>query len=287
MESQQTDESIVVPIIVFSLASFIGNFGVAVTGFGMGIIFLFVYTIADLANLVECSKCTFKDAVFFQTLALGSAIPLLLYQLREIIKEYRSKELLMTFLPATVVGTPVGNFLQDHIPSDILRTIVGVVITVLICYQLTKIVPKSEMYQRLKLKEKRGEKAEDTITRERELVSQKSDENDNNGKEEDIEETSTAEKDTENHQSKKQIVVDAEMNNISPNLLALVDQNEEKEGKFALQEKDDDDNDQIAIMDVTEKVKEEVNIPTGKKLRIWGFILGFLSGFMGGLMGIR
>jgi uncharacterized membrane protein YfcA len=147
---EEKDESIVSPIIVFSIAAFIGNFGVAVTGFGMAIIFLFVYTIADLFKLVECSRCGLIDAVFFQTLALGAAVPLLLFKSKSIIKDHWSKELIATFVPATIVGTPLGNFMQAHLPSDILRTIVGAVITCLICYELKKLESTKSFLCRLR-----------------------------------------------------------------------------------------------------------------------------------------
>ena len=101
------------PIIVFSIASFIGNFGVAITGFGMAIIFLLVYTIADLFHVFnDCSICDMRNAIFIQSLALASAVPIMLYQSRAIIREHWSKELLISFIPATIAGTPIGNFLQ-------------------------------------------------------------------------------------------------------------------------------------------------------------------------------
>lgn len=50
-----------------------------------------------------------------------------------------------------------------------------------------------------------------------------------------------------------------------------------------------DDHDENSGGDIVEKNEEdeEVIIPTGLRLRIWGFGLGFLSGFLGGLMGVR
>lgn len=299
IRKMQSDESIVVPIVVFSLASFIGNFGVAITGFGMAIIFLFVYTIADLVNLVECSKCTLKDAVFFQTLALGSAIPLMLFNTRDIIKEHRSKELLMTFIPATVVGTPIGNFLQDHLPSDILRTVVGVVITALICYQLTKIIPKSELYQRrLKQHKKNQDKQEANHQEEEEErddeknVIKNNDDNNDMRVDDDKnmatmmdEEDQISSKDEENQCVKEHSDEDnaqqEEKNFISPDPLALI---KNKNGKVKEQEEQQGLKEEATVI---QKPNEDENIPTGKKLRIWGFVLGLLSGFLGGLMGVR
>ena len=39
--------------IVFSIAAFVGNFGVALTGFGMAIFFLFVYVSASINQLLR------------------------------------------------------------------------------------------------------------------------------------------------------------------------------------------------------------------------------------------
>jgi hypothetical protein len=58
-----------VDIVILSLASFLGNVGVALTGFGMAIIFLFAWQIAVLAGY----DSTFKYVVFIQALALFSA----------------------------------------------------------------------------------------------------------------------------------------------------------------------------------------------------------------------
>lgn len=240
------------PIIVFSIASFIGNFGVAITGFGMAIIFLLVYTIADLFGIFdECSKCDLRNAVFFQTLALGSAVPIMLYKSRSIIREHRSKELLATFIPATVVGTPIGNFLQEHLPSDILRTSVGAVITLIICYELIKLVS-----MRRAEKEKREREGEDSVEDSDNRVSFPIKSEALTSKEI---EYATPENDEEKDN------INADTHNTKP----LGNHDKDEDSKSA------------------ESKSESETIPTGLKLRIWGFILGFLSGFLGGLMGVR
>lgn len=60
----------VIDIVILSLSAFIGNVGVAVTGFGMAILYLFVWQIATLAGY---DGADFKYAVFIQALALFSA----------------------------------------------------------------------------------------------------------------------------------------------------------------------------------------------------------------------
>ena len=339
---ENVEESLVVPIVVFSLAAFIGNFGVAVTGFGMAIIFLLVYTIADLANLVNCSNCTLRDAVFFQTLALGSAVPIMLFQSRKIVREHWSKELLWTFIPATVVGTPIGNFLQDHLPSDILRTVVGVVITTLICYQLSKIIPKSDLYQRYVMGREVKDIGYDKMLNEKDCDDDDDDDDEkvqkekNNGdNDEDATITHRVEEEKQNHvvvpnQNDQEDTLEAQdspsakndqQNNNVHEITANKNENDEENQNTKEQEEtaegittnnnevdNDEENDNMISSDLQtlvdksnktakddkngEGVKnddddEEENIPTGLKLRIWGFLLGFLSGFLGGLMGVR
>ncbi len=58
-----------VDIVVLSLCAFIGNVGVALTGFGMAIVYLFVWQIAVLSGY----QSDFKYAVFIQALALLAA----------------------------------------------------------------------------------------------------------------------------------------------------------------------------------------------------------------------
>ena len=56
-------------IALLSFSSFMGNAGVALTGFGMAIVYLFVWQIAVLCGY----NSDFKYAVFIQALALFSA----------------------------------------------------------------------------------------------------------------------------------------------------------------------------------------------------------------------
>lgn len=56
-------------ICVLSLSAFIGNVGVALTGFGMAIVYLFVWQVAVLSGYPS----DFKYAVFIQAIALLAA----------------------------------------------------------------------------------------------------------------------------------------------------------------------------------------------------------------------
>ena len=58
-----------VDVVILSLSSFLGNVGVALTGFGMAIVYLFVWQISVLSGY----DSDFKYAVFIQALALFSA----------------------------------------------------------------------------------------------------------------------------------------------------------------------------------------------------------------------
>jgi uncharacterized membrane protein YfcA len=106
---------------------------------------------------MNCVRCGIKDAVFYQTLALGAALPVLLYQSRVIIREHRNAKLLLVFVPATAAGTPLGNFLQEHIPSDIVRLVVGIVITFALTNTLRKIIPETACWKKFAPKDKQTE----------------------------------------------------------------------------------------------------------------------------------
>ena len=135
--------------VVFALAAFLGNFGVAVTGFGNAILFLLVYTIFDLAGVMECASCDIKEAVFIQTLGLASAIPLLIYK-AEVHKGF-DRKLLMAFIPATIFGTPLGQICQDVLPAAIVRFVVGGVVLFALSFELYKMFGKKTPTVRLVL----------------------------------------------------------------------------------------------------------------------------------------
>ena len=62
-------------VFLLSLCAFLGNIGVAITGFGMAIIYLFIYQILVLSGYDEFDSkfSNFKYAIFIQALALFSA----------------------------------------------------------------------------------------------------------------------------------------------------------------------------------------------------------------------
>jgi len=87
LDGVDSNKDLAVATVVFSLCGFFENFGVALTGFGRAIFFLFVYTIADVIGLVGCSRCGIKDALFYQSLALAAAVPVLFYK-ENLSREY-------------------------------------------------------------------------------------------------------------------------------------------------------------------------------------------------------
>ena len=104
-------------------------------------------TIGDLSGGMTCDRCGIKDAVFYQSLALASGLPLMLFHARKVIKQHANKTFLLVFCPATAAGTPLGKFLQGHLPGDIVKTICGILICLACANALSKSVPESQCYK--------------------------------------------------------------------------------------------------------------------------------------------
>ena len=116
-----------IPVIAhFAAAAFFGNTAFCAMGFGMGICFLFVYQIGAIAGLTDCCGLPgLKYAVFIQTIAALVVQPIVLWKVG--LKKNLRFEMMLTFIPMQFIGTPLGQFLQDYTPSEILKIIVGVV----------------------------------------------------------------------------------------------------------------------------------------------------------------
>ena len=126
----------VTDVAILSVSAFLGNVGVALTGFGMAIIYLFVWQIAVLSGY----DSDFKYAIFIQALALFSAQPLLLYKAE--IREHASRKMLLYFIPVTIISTPLGSILGDRVSTDLVEAIGGVLVTFVAVF---------EMYQKREL----------------------------------------------------------------------------------------------------------------------------------------
>ncbi|CAK0843771.1 unnamed protein product [Prorocentrum cordatum] len=119
-----------VDVFVYTLATFLGNVGVAVTGFGMAIVYLFVWQVARLCGW----EAGFKHAVFIQAIGLFAAQPLLLRQAN--IRKHGSRNLLKLFVPVTVLSTPLGQWLGIYVDEKAVQTAGGVVICLFAAFEV-------------------------------------------------------------------------------------------------------------------------------------------------------
>ena len=103
-----------VDVVVLSLSACFGNMGVAVTGFGMAIIYLLVFQVAAVVQYAAGADAqSFKYAVFIQSLSLLVAQPLLLWNAQ--ISQHGSWPLLLLMIPATLVSTPLGQLTSEQV----------------------------------------------------------------------------------------------------------------------------------------------------------------------------
>ena len=103
-----------VDVMVLSLSAFFGNMGVAVTGFGMAIVYLLIFQIAAVVQYAAGADAqSFKYAVFIQSLSLLVAQPLLLWNAQ--ISQHGSWPLLLLMIPATLVATPLGQLTGEQV----------------------------------------------------------------------------------------------------------------------------------------------------------------------------
>ena len=131
------------PATVYILCSFIANAGVSVTGFGMALIFVFVYTIFDVFGMMSNQSCIpqelcdMKYAVFIQSLSLIGSMPFLMYKSNA--RQNANKYLLQTLIPITLVATPFGQMCQNYISTSWIRMVVGIVVTLVVGYEIYKL----------------------------------------------------------------------------------------------------------------------------------------------------
>ena len=119
--------SVNIPVIAhFAVSTFFGNVAFSAMGFGMAICYLFVYQVGALAGLTECCGLPgLKYAVFIQTIGMTVIQPIVLWKVN-LRKNFRW-DLILTMVPAQLVGAPLGQILQAYTPSEVLKIIVGVV----------------------------------------------------------------------------------------------------------------------------------------------------------------
>ena len=104
----------VVNVVVLSLSAFFGNMGVAVTGFGMAILYLLVFQVAAVIQYASgADGQSFKHAVFIQSLSLFAVQPLLLWNAQ--VSKHVNWPLLLLMIPATLVATPLGSITGEQV----------------------------------------------------------------------------------------------------------------------------------------------------------------------------
>lgn len=119
-------------ILLLSLAAFLGNVGVSLTGFGMAIVFLFVWQISVLLRY----DSDFKYAIFIQAISLFSVQPLLLYKTR--IRQFALKKMLLYFIPVTIISTPLGQFTSNRVSTDAIEVVGGILVTFIATLEVYK-----------------------------------------------------------------------------------------------------------------------------------------------------
>lgn len=110
-------------IIVLSAASFFANLGVAVTGFGMGITFIFVWQIA-----VEMGYSSdIKFAIFIQALSLLAVQPLLFRNAE--IHKHGTPTLLKILIPVVLITTPIGQLASAYAEGATVKLVTGIIVS--------------------------------------------------------------------------------------------------------------------------------------------------------------
>ena len=107
------------------MASFLGNVGVSITGFGMAIVFLFVWQLAVICGY-STTYASIEYAVFIQSLALCIAQPLILPKAN--IKTHGTRALLKLFIPITILSTPLGQLAAEYTDKVLIQTVGGFIV---------------------------------------------------------------------------------------------------------------------------------------------------------------
>jgi uncharacterized membrane protein YfcA len=104
--------------------------GVALTGFGMAIIYILVWQIAVLSGY----DSEFKYAIFIQAISLFSVQPLLLSKAE--IRKHASPQMLWYFIPVTLISTPAGMATAEYISTETIVAIGGILVTFVAVFEL-------------------------------------------------------------------------------------------------------------------------------------------------------
>lgn len=235
--------------IIFSVASFFGTFVMVVAGVGNAIVFLAVYTIAVSIRPLSCDYCEMKAAIFLQALSLSAILPFLLWGCRDVLQKKTNKGLLLTFIPGTIAGTPVGSVVQSHVNVAVLILIVGAILTLFSIFQVLRF--------RKQYIAERGKP--EAIPRQSYLSTRQMPRLGREANDEGVEGE----------------------NNIQGNSAA-------GRTSVVLATPTTDDNDNEDGSDETSaRDSSAPRPPTGVKFLVFGLVIGFITGFIGALVGVR
>lgn len=267
-----TQNEAITVTLVFIFASFLATFGVIVTGFGNALVFLLVYTIADFTGVLE--SYDMKQAIFLQSISLCGAVPGILWSSRSIIKQHANKKLLLAFIPATVIGTPIGNVLQDVLMIEVIQIIVGSMLTLFSSFKIVQFLIQ---------KNKGGYTSTSSSSNIVENISkdlrQESSETSQNDRKYDIEDKGDDSLLPNQHENEI---------NVEENLFTDDDINKPIEtvnDVFPISNLSDGEND--AEVQIERNLEEDISLPSHYSFWILGFVMGLLAGFLGGLSGVR
>lgn len=275
-----------VDVVVLSLCSFLGNVGVALTGFGMAIVYIFFWQIAFLSGYMG----NFKYAVFIQSIALASVQPILLYQAN--VRKHASRKMLMYFVPITIVSTPLGQLTADYVPTNIIQSVGGVLVSLV---AIREVYLKRFYFFSCCLSKKKDTK--DETSREQESVSV------DDGP---VGDTSKPSAEVPVGDNDDEAVSENEKVRVSPGGLkgvnwlgSVVQLGENQDTEEILEESAEEVAEELPTTSVDEEAVvpagEETepdddgknNEPLGANAIFWTLAAGFSSGYLGGLCGIR
>lgn len=266
-------------VVVLSLCSFLGNVGVALTGFGMAIVYIFFWQIAFLSGYVGAD---FKYAIFIQSIALASVQPILLYKAN--VRKHASRKMLLYFVPITIISTPLGQLTADHVPTNIIQSAGGVLVSLI---AIREIYMKRFSFFSYCLQSEAAKESKDETSREHESVSADHDAP--------VGETPTSNQEVSAvsmDQTKEEEASHGDKNKRAArgvtwvsSVVSLNNQEEEVEEAATATRDEEAVPEEIEISrDDDESVENE---PLGANAIFWTLVAGFASGYLGGLCGIR
>ncbi len=190
--------------------------------------------------------------------------------------------------------------MQEHLPSDIVRLILGIAITFALVNTLYRQIIQMECYKRRTAKESKHEGEEGSVKNaedghQKEDIGEITpfpigvvkDKTDVMGQEENQPEKVQSQKSHDINESDevKEISATADSNSVKENTDEII----AAEEGLVQDEAKENETDSKEETKTQEQNQDEIDTEmlAGRPLKIWGTISGFLSGFLGGLIGVR